>query len=209
MCYNVLIIGGFMKKCKYCGRYMRNKVDACYSCGSNEFDNNEKDNIIIINAPKEGFNVPTLYEENEIKKYNRLKKYGLYTLPFYFLIIFIYWFPLLSIIYFYIFIQLIFVTIFLIAFGSHGINHYKNEIKRLNNLKNNGVLVKNLSYKVIPQENNYYKYSVSFQMDKNTKSKKIMSNKKFATELFYNDELIDVLVNPSNHDDYYIGFDIY
>ncbi|MBR2828175.1 MAG: hypothetical protein IKE70_02975 [Bacilli bacterium] len=187
---------------------MRNKVDNCYSCGSNDFYENEKDKILIIKTPKEGFKISTIYEEEQLSKYKKYKKIGLLTLPIYFLGILMIWFPLVSIIYFYIVLNIIIITLFMLISGFYGENHYKKEIRRLNKLKYNGTLVKNLSYSIKSINNNYYKCVVSFQMDHNTKSIKLTSNKMFATELFYKDNLIDVLINPNDYNDYYIGFDI-
>ena len=54
-----------------------------------------------------------------------------------------------------------------------------------------------------------YKLVVSFRKDNNSKATNIESKPLFATSLYYEDALVDVVVNPDNDNDYYIGFDIY
>ena len=200
-----------MKKCNYCNRYMRNKIPHCLGCGSEDFTKVMEDKIIKVDeVPKEGFNISTLYDLEEKQRAKKLyiKGFILVIVSLIFGILVLLRNTILPF-YLIIFMPIYIIAIFMIILGITNYVKHKNEIKRLNLLKFKGVLYKNEYFKVVPLVNNMYKLVVSFRKDNNSKATNIESKPLFATSLYYEDALVDVVVNPDNDNDYYIGFDIY
>ena len=197
-----------MKTCKYCGRYMKNRVMNCLSCGSDDFSKIMDDKIVIVDAPKEGFLVHTEDIERQIKKHKNYTKIGLCTLPFYLLGIIGINYPLAFSIFIFLASQLFFITLALIILGVQGTKNYQLQLKKLNYLKYHGKLVKNQHYKVTNVRDNYCYCTVSFRKSNQDKAIPLKTNKIFATELFYDDGLIDVLIDPEDLNNYYISFDL-
>ena len=198
-----------MKKCNYCGRYMRNRVMNCFSCGSDNFDSIIDDKIVSIDPPEGGFHVHTDGVMEDIKRNKRLLMIGLSIIPLLLTGIICIWYPFTIIIYSYLVIQIGVISIPLIIIGGTGLKKKKKRLKELEYLKNHGKLVKNQRYKVFQNMNNYFIIDVSFRMDDQAKATHMKSEKIFATELFNDDGLVDVLINPDNYDEHYIAFDIY
>ncbi len=200
-----------MKKCNYCNRYMRNKIPHCLGCGSEDFTKEMEDKIIKIEeVPKEGFNINTKFDWEEEQRAKKLYTKGII------LVVISLLFGILVLLrntilpfYLFIFMPIYIIALFMIILGVTNYVKHKNEIKRLTLLKYKGVLYKNEYFKVVPLVNNMYKLVVSFRKDNNSKATSIESKPLFATSLYYEDALVDVLVNPNNDNDYYVGFDIY
>lgn len=183
----------------------------CLGCGSEDFTKVMEDKIIKVDeVPKEGFNISTLYDLEEKQRAKKLyiKGFILVTVSLIFGILVLLRNTILPF-YLIIFMPIYIIAIFMIILGITNYVKHKNEIKRLNLLKFKGVLYKNEYFKVVPLVNNMYKLVVSFRKDNNSKATNIESKPLFATSLYYEDALVDVVVNPDNDNDYYIGFDIY
>ena len=197
-----------MKKCKYCDRYNKNRVTNCMSCGSDKFSEIEADKIVVIDAPKEGFHVNTERLEKQKKKYRKYWILGLCTFPFYLIGIIGLWYPFALGVYFFVAAQFIFVTLGLIIGGMICESNCNKKLKKIEYLKYHGKLVKNQHYRVKNLMNNYFTCTVSFRMSDQDKAIPLQSERVFATELFYDDGLVDVLIDPEQLGNYYISFDI-
>jgi hypothetical protein len=190
---------------------MRNKIPHCLGCGSEDFTKEMEDKIIKIEeVPKEGFNINTKFDWEEEQRAKKLYTKGII------LVVISLLFGILVLLrntilpfYLFIFMPIYIIALFMIILGVTNYVKHKNEIKRLTLLKYKGVLYKNEYFKVVPLVNNMYKLVVSFRKDNNSKATSIESKPLFATSLYYEDALVDVLVNPNNDNDYYVGFDIY
>ena len=192
-------------------RYMRNKLPHCLGCGSEKFTSTMEDKIVVISdVPKEGFHIHTNSEERQLLlSKNSMIKSIIVFIPLLLLCLFCFITKIMLSLYLFFLFPVFVISGLYLIFEYYRFSYNKKELKKLEYLKYHGVLYKNEYFKLRNFFNHKYVADVSFREDNNSKATKITSKPMIATEFFYEDSFVDVLVNPNNKNEYYIGFDIY
>lgn len=215
-----------MYKCNYCGRHLKKKYDKCPACGSNSFKKiNNIGQYVIENPPKDGYKI-------NIENYKMQKKPGKFILAIGIFIL-LYVIGFVSVFVFFgtsdkidIFniVFILFGLVFLIAGFKTFYDIYKESkkitnpvnrnIKKTKELSKNGILIKNLNYKIKPVDKRIkgpltvYKIQVLYEVEKG-KTKCFESEPKYLTALGRDDGTVDLLLDPNDYNNYFIDFEIY
>ena len=93
-------------------------------------------------------------------------------------------------------------------------NPVNRNIKKTKELSKNGILIKNLNYKIKPVDKRIkgpltvYKIQVLYEVEKG-KTKCFESEPKYLTALGRDDGTVDLLLDPNDYNNYFIDFEIY
>ena len=212
-----------MYQCKYCGRYLKSEYDNCPGCGSTHFQKVNNNGVMkITTVPQGGYKI----NYNNMKNDNLLGLLliimGFIFLSSWFSIFIFVGFDIFSIIrtgesfggIFFIFeIPFIIVGVALLYFGMKINKKHKEKIKKLKQLTQIGVLIKNLPYDVKPtgtiiNGRSIYCIEVMYELDNGTKIP-LTSEGKYDGRLSRGDGTVDLLIDPTDHTNYFIDFEIY
>lgn len=197
-----------MYKCKYCGRYLKNNYNDCPGCGSNTFEiTHNKGTIKITNVPDGGYKIK--YIDLKVKYFEGILILllgitivisGFYSLTFQ---------TTLS--------MLMANALFLlfglsvVFWGINSKNTYRDKIDKIKRLKFNGILIKNLTYEInqlgFTQDNNLRYFIETIYINENGRKVKYISNNKYGNPKGAG--TVDLLIDPKDHDNYFIDFEIY
>ena len=217
-----------MYQCNYCKRYLKQKYEHCPGCGANIYTKVSSYSEQIIKTPPKGG-----YKINIV---NYKYKNNFFIIPIFVIIYTVFSFVIFGTIYLsisnsledsetifkiipVIFISLAFLAFFKLIYTiSKEVKKEKNKIndniKRVEKLKEHGILIKNLPYelKEVKENNNYgkiiYKIKVIFEIEKG-KTLSLESEPKYLTALGRENGTVDVLIDPDDYDNYFIDFEIY
>ena len=214
--------------CEYCGRYLKKKYEKCPACGSKTFKKVQNiGEVVIKTPPKDGYKVNLTNLKHERKGHRPGTIIGLWVILFG--IVFCTGFVLTGIsivkdglVTGYIFIGFAifaFIAILKVAlefFGVAGkiIKGSNKNINKVKQLAKNGILIKNLKYKVVPVkgaiqgDKTTYKVQVIYEIEKG-KTKCFESEPKYLTALGRDDGTVDLLVDPNDYSNYFVDFEIY
>jgi hypothetical protein len=213
-----------MYKCNYCNRHLKKKYDKCPACGSNSFEKiNNIGQYVINTPPKDGYKI-------------NLKNYKIQKMPGKFLLIgtLIIVLNLIAMVSFFtiggyetneeIIFSLVFLAIFIILAlictfrifreANNIMGPVNKNIKKAKELSKNGILIKNLTYKIKPVDKRIkgprtiYKIQVIYEVEKGV-TKNFESEPKYLNALGRDDGTVDLLLDPNDYSNYYIDFDIY
>ena len=213
-----------MYQCKYCGRYLKSEYDNCPGCGSTHFQKVNNNGVMkITTVPQGGYKI----------NYNNMKKDNLSGIVF--IIAGIIFFPLGALSTFTYFgfdilintteesfdginslfygLILTIIGMGLLYFGIKAIIEHKEKMKKLKQLIQIGVLIKNLPYDVKPtgiiiNGRSIYCIEVMYELDNGTKIP-LTSEGKYDGRLSRGDGTVDLLIDPTDHTNYFIDFEIY
>ena len=216
-----------MQVCNYCGRNLKKEYDVCPGCGSSSFKNISMIEQYTINTPPtDGYKIKVDSYEKSIKYSKILKWIGIW------LIIFLILFDIPSVLgglmtmgedpmfgTSFIAISLCSSAVFyaigigLIVAGKKMKKKEKNNIDRVKNLANKGVLIKNMPYELkntgtIINGNPVYCIEVQYE-SKSGKMVPLRSEPKYSGILGDEDGTADLLIDPNDFTNYYIDFEIY
>ena len=215
-----------MYKCKYCNRHLKKKYEKCPACGSNSFEKiNNIGQYVIKEVPKDGYKI-------NIENYKIQKKPGrIILLIGIFILLYIVGFSL-SFIFLssdegidlfnmvFVFFGLIVLIVGFKTFyefykkSKEITNPVNRNIKKVKELSKNGILIKNLTYKIKPVDKRIkgpmtvYKIQVIYEIEKG-KTKCFESEPKYLSALGRDDGTVDLLIDPNDYTNYYIDFEIY
>ena len=212
--------------CEYCGRHLKKKYDNCPACGGTNFKKVQNiGEVRITEPPKDGYQVNLINFKEEKKSHWGSTFLLLWTL------VFAYSF-LLGIVSFFkafdgleaIIIPAIFIGVACISIipiiklffknSKQIISTSNKDIKRIKYLSKNGMLIKNLKYKIKPVKNQIqgnktiYRIQVIYEIEKG-KTMNFESEPKYLTALGRDDGTVDLLIDPNDYSNYFIDFEIY
>ncbi len=215
-----------MYRCKYCNRHLKKKYDKCPACGSNSFEKiNNIGQYVIKTPPKDGYKVNIENYKIEKKPGKIILLIGIFIL-FYILgfsSTFIFFssdeeldiFNIVFVLFGLIFLIVGFKTFYDFYKESKKItNPVNRNIKKAKELSKNGILIKNLNYKIKPVDKRIkgpltvYKIQVLYEVEKG-KTKCFESEPKYLTALGRDDVIVDLLLDPNDYNNYFIDFEIY
>lgn len=215
-----------MQICNYCGRNLKRDYDTCPGCGSTSFKKtNDFGEKVIKTPPKGGYVI-------NIDNFENAKKTGIFIFWFGFIFLFISApmlpFPLMSIFvrdkdYLYgltFSLMLIVVTIpfliFSISFMIWGKNMQKKakkSIKKLKKLAQEGILVKNIPFTIVPNGetgNNLQSYYIQVKYENELGQViPLKSEAKYEQKTLDNISTADLLIDPNDNSNYFIDLEIY
>ena len=215
-----------MLVCCYCGRNFKNEYDVCPGCGSHTFKKVvSSNNIVIKSPPVNGYNIEIDSYEKSKKLTNIFKWVGLIIviiMPIFDLPFIISGISLLDEDYSFgiqfILVPLVISLIFIIIGIGFIVVAFKvkkntnREIERVKKLAQTGILIKNLSYELVPSGtiiNGVPVYCIKVLYDNNGTEVPFVSNPKYSGKLGDIDGTADLLVDPNDFSNYYIDFEIY
>ncbi len=214
--------------CEYCGRHLKKKYDKCPACGGASFKKVQNIGEEIIKEPPEGgYKVNLNNFKLERKGGIPAIIVGLWVLGFgaVFCSVFAFvgmgandtGFPMGYI--FVAFAIIAFISIGKMAFtffkeSGKSIQGSNKDINKVKYLAKNGILIKNLKYKVKPVkgtiqgDKTVYRIQVLYEIEKG-KTKCFESEPKYLTALGRDDGTVDMLIDPNDYSNYFIDFEIY
>ncbi len=203
--------------CNYCGRYLKKHYDNCPACGANTFKKVQSISEMVIDKPPEGgykVNLDNLKLEQNNSNFEIIILISIIIIS-----------SLLCLPYFlfdFIFLFFIVITIligvvsgsFIILTFSKEKKESKKEIERIRKLAKNGILIKNLKYRVRPVAGNVPGYTTAFTIQvsyeiKDGKEECFESEVKYLSALGREDGTVDLLIDPNDYSNYFIDFEIY
>ena len=212
--------------CNYCKRVLKDEYEKCLGCGGSSFQTKSYLGEVIINyPPKDGYKV-------NIENYKIQKKPGkIILLIGIFILFYILGFSSTFIFFssdeeldIFNIVFVLFGLIFLIVGFKTFYDFYKESkkitnpvnrnIKKTKELSKNGILIKNLNYKIKPVDKRIkgpltvYKIQVLYEVEKG-KTKCFESEPKYLTALGRDDGTVDLLLDPNDYNNYFIDFEIY
>lgn len=212
-----------MYKCEYCNRHLKKKYDKCPACGSTSFKKIQNyGEEIIKTPPADGY---ILNLKNYSVEKNQEKALIL-ALTF---IMFVMITPLMIFLFVDLFIEnstfpkivnILTISVFLIGIVRIIIGTYKMmpkskvDFDKLKILSKNGILIKNLKYKIKAAEKEtkgkktVYRIQIIYEIEKG-KTKCFESEPKYLGALGRDDGTADLLVDPNDYSNYFIDFEIY
>ena len=208
-----------MYRCNYCKRYLKNKYENCPSCGSNSFNIISGVNVLIVNkAPIDGYKLNT-HNYLDLKKDIIFSQNNIVSLivfsTFLFMGIIIYLINLYLLGIVLLVVDLIYAT-YKIIILTNKINGINKKVKYINQLSKNGILIKNLPYKleknneeniIVPRED-IYKIVVEYEIETGKKIT-FKSEPKYYNLLINKSGTVDLLIDPDDYTNYFIDFEIY
>ena len=205
-----------MYKCEYCGRFFKEKKEACPGCGNIKLKYIRNEGTMRIETPpKGGYTL-------DLKNINVEKKYGM--VGWIIELIVVICFMLFAITFVSVFFRNTIVTviaaILCLIEVIVGIINLRKKINdgtrynktKLDRLKNYGVLIKNLNYKVKEkklQNGQKYQYIQVLYEKENGKTLSLISEPKYNGKLSRDDGTVDLLIDPDDETNYFIDVDIY
>lgn len=212
-----------MYKCEYCNRHLKKKYDKCPACGSTSFKKIQNyGEEIIKTPPADGY---ILNLKNYSVEKNQEKALIL-ALTF---IMFVMITPLMIFLFVDLFrenstfpkiVNILTIIVFLIGIVRIIIGTYKMmpkskvDFDKLKILSKNGILIKNLKYKIkaaekeIKGKKTVYRIQIIYEIEKG-KTKCFESEPKYLGALGRDDGTADLLVDPNDYSNYFIDFEIY
>ncbi len=210
-----------MYKCDYCGRYLKTHYDECPGCGSVKFSHENISKVLRVEKPPEGGYKISMgnFKKQKIVGYI-LVGISIFMflafLPFSLIFTFAgfsFEFPEFSLIGL---MFPLFEFLFVALFAGLGIMQFKsvnNQTKKLKKLSTTGVLIKNLDYKVVSSgtviNGQDIKCIEVIYKPKEDVEIPLRSEAKFDGKLSRKDGTVDLLIDPNDHSNYYIAFEIY
>ena len=210
-----------MLKCNYCGRIFKKAHQVCPGCGASSFTEYQYKHDFIIETPPEG--------GYKIDYDNFKKKKNLYRIFFWvgIAVIIIFLLPEIPFLFAMSFFELTFSLVFSAAFiiiplivaipfiliGRNGIKDVDKQIEKLKKLSKTGILIKNLKYEVVStgtviNGRKIYAIKVNYTTKSGVKIP-LTSEEKHDGQLSREDGTVDLLIDPNDHSNYYIDFEIY
>lgn len=214
--------------CNYCGRYLKKQYEKCPACGSTSFKQVQSYNEMVIKTPpKDGYKI-------NYKNYNHAKSShwtwllsGLIIVLIGAVSIFLFLkdalknegftIPLLI----FAGIIIVFLTIKCSKYFKESKRirkPYDKTIDKLQKLSKTGILIKNLKYEIKPvaHKDDVYSFSgdkvyviqIRYEFEKGNPHL-FQSEPKYLTALGRDDGTADLLIDPDDHSNYFIDFDIY
>ena len=208
-------LGDNMYQCIYCGNRTDDNNSPCSSCGSKDFKKYEPEKPTVIKkAPKDGYNLRINDEEYDRYRNEKDKKLvkKIITISSIISLILCYYTYKRTNNYM---IPIVIICIYLLMFAIIWFEILKRKKERENNkykyLAHNGVLVKNLPYKVISRDLPNHSYKICFlKVTYEDENGEVLT---FESHPFFNDDFqsdkVDLLYDPNDHSNYFIDFHIY
>ncbi len=215
-----------MLKCNYCNRNFKEEYKNCPGCGSNSFKKIEdKLDYVIETPPKGGYKLINMdeFKINESDK-NALMNVLIFIILFIlifidiiFLLIFNkYLFQLPFLITFLVINGIFFLFIILLLVGKKKIN-LDNRMTKREILQQKGVLYKNLPYTVETYTwkdsdgNKHTSYRIVIVHKMKDGQERIFKSKGKSSQKSYlsNNGTADLIVDPTNYDNYFVDIEIY
>ena len=216
-----------MQICNYCGRNLKKGYDTCPGCGSTSFKKtNDFGEKVIKTPPEGGYIINTDNFKKSIKHANIVKWIGwiflimmiLFELPFVFggLLagqedtIFGLTFITGSLV---TVVPFIIISIVAIRIGKSMHKKATDNIKRVEKLAHEGILVKNMPYQLVPTGtiiNGQTIYCIQVEYE-NASGQNIplKSEAKYDNRLSNKNGTVDLLIDPNDYTNYFIDLEIY
>ena len=213
--------------CNYCGRHLKKKYDKCPACGSDSFEKIISEGVEIIKTPpKDGYKINTKNIKHKLFE-NKIPLYfGLAMIGFVLIFCLSFFLTGISIIskddklfgYLFLGFTVLFIVVFIINVIK-AVNEVRTDdkdsdrYKKIEKLVKNGLLIKNLPYKLEAIKNNnssktVYCIKVVFEIEKG-RTLSLKSEPKYYTKLGRADGTVDLLIDPDDYTNYFIDFEIY
>lgn len=216
-----------MLVCNYCGRNLKKEYNICPGCGSSKFERiNDFGKVIIKNPPEGGYKINTDNYEKTKKNANIVRWCGwifiifaiLLDLPFILAgilsgrgdVMFGITFSSISIVNI---LPLILIGVVVILFAKYSKNKAEDNVKRLQKLAMEGVLVKNMPYKLVKSGavingNPIYCMQVEYE-NASGQIIPLKSEAKYNNVLSDKDGTVDLLIDPNDYSNFFIDIEIY
>ena len=216
-----------MQICNYCGRNLKKEYDTCPGCGSTSFKKtNDFGEKVIKTPPKGGYVIST----NNYQKSDNIGKIVicvsliflvfsvLFDIPFILGgllagqddVLFGLTFSLTSLA---TTIPFIIISVVAIIIGKNIRKKAKNNIKRVQKLAKEGILVKNMPYELVSSGtviNGQTVYCIKVEYE-NASNQKIplTSEAKYDNKIANKNGTADLLIDPNDYSNYFIDIEIY
>ena len=216
-----------MLVCNYCGRNFKNEYNTCPGCGSTIFNRVSDFGEKVIKKPPEGGYVINVDNFEKSKKMANIVKWigwGLlifmitFDLPFLLGgilagqedLLFGLTFSITSLV---VTIPFVIISIVLISISKSMKKKAQENILRVKKLAKEGVLVKNMPYKLVSsgtEINNQPIYCIQVEYE-NSSGQKIPLNSepRYNNKLSNKNGTVDLLIDPDDYSNYYIDLEIY
>ncbi len=216
-----------MLVCNYCGRNFKNEFNTCPGCGSTTFNRVSDFGEKVIKKPPEGGYVINVDNFEKSKKMANIVKWigwGLlifmitFDLPFLLGgilagqedLLFGLTFSITSLV---VTIPFVIISIVLISISKSMKKKAQENILRVKKLAKEGVLVKNMPYKLVSSGtviNNQPIYCIQVEYENSSGQKiPLKSEPRYNNKLSNKNGTVDLLIDPDDYSNYYIDLEIY